>query len=171
MHYDGNGAEKNTLRQLSVHAKLGKRATELCEEIKEKFNFDDRLAESCIRVAAFDRGMAMLVAEHPILLEYAQRRGPRICVEGSLLSVRDFIVKMCGYDVGEEGVGAIRRAVCTTARRIAALTSTDTWKMMKAATSESDFYVGWSANGDADCNAEHAVKSYIEAMLAIFETR
>ena len=66
-----------------------------------------------------------MVAGHPLMLQYAQERGPRICSEGSLLAVRDFIVRQCGYDVGERGVESIRQGVCCCARKIAAMTHED----------------------------------------------
>jgi hypothetical protein len=117
--------QKSFLRQNSVHAKLGKVPLQLCEEMKSKYGFDDRLAESVVRVSGFEAGTAHMIATHPLMLKYAQNRGPRICVAGSLLAVRDFIVRQCGYDIGENGVESIRQGVCICARKIAKLTKND----------------------------------------------
>ena len=116
---NASSAQKSSLRQQSVHAELGKVPLRLMEELKVSYGMNDRLAESVVRVSGFEPGTAHMIAEHPTMLTYAAKRGPRICVEGSLLAVRDFIVRQCGYDVDDIGVAVIRQGVCACARKIA----------------------------------------------------
>ena len=120
-----NAKQKSFLRQQSIHQELGSRAAELVQELKATYGMSDRDAEAVCRTAGFEKGTAHMVAGHPLMLQYAQERGPRICSEGSLLAVRDFIVRQCGYDVGEGGVESIRQGVCCCARKIAAMTHED----------------------------------------------
>ena len=62
---------------------------------------------------------ADIIATNPEMVEYCKARGPRKGVLGSLLCVRDFIVRNCGYDIGVDGVNVIRESVRSCIGRIA----------------------------------------------------
>ena len=120
-----NDQQKNYLRTTSIHEELSTVPLLLVNEIKVKYNISERDAEAVVRCAGFERGTAFMIAETPLMFAYAQKRGPRVVQDGSLLGVRDFIVRQTAFDVGEKGVEKIRDGVCTCARRIAALNYDD----------------------------------------------
>ena len=162
--------QKSFLRQVSVHGELGKVPTHLMQELIETYKFNERIAEAVVRVSGFEPGTAHMIASSPGMLEYCKKRGPRVCVEGSLLAVRDFIVRQCGYDVEEEGVERIREGVCSFARKVASMKQEEIVSlresvaaMMRASELQDTNVSDWRINVMKQVNME-----YLNVMQGLF---
>ena len=112
---------------------------------------DDDVAEACVRAAGYDAGLAMHFAQNPELLAYARLRGPGAGANGSLLCVRDFIIRNTACDIGDAGLALIRGGICTFARRVATM-ERDVFARARAnvaAQVEVDWKGVWKAEMDA----------------------
>ena len=115
-------APPNLARQRSAPPRTlpTKHARSLMGRLQCEFeDLDNDVAEACVRASGYDGDLAVLFAQKPELLAYARLRGPGAGALGSLLCVRDFIVRNTACDVGDDGLAAVRAGVCAFARRVA----------------------------------------------------
>jgi len=169
---NADSKQKSFLRQVSVHEELGKVPAQLQQQLLETYQFTERIAEAVVRVSGFEPGTAHMIVAQPAMLEYCKRRGPRVCAEGSLLGVRDFIVRQCGYDVGEDGVSRIREGVCSLTRKIAELKPEEMLSlresvaaMMKASELQDTNTSDWRISVMKEVNLE-----YLSVMQRVFSS-
>ena len=104
----------------SSSSKLGKNGTDIIAYLVGKYSqLDADLAESICRVAGFEKGMTDVIVNNKLMMDYAKIRGPGPGRIGSLLCVRDFIVRNCAYDIGPSGLEIVRKGACKCIQRIA----------------------------------------------------
>ena len=119
LHYDEKEVDKKE-NDSNEKNKIGKNGVDIINFLKEKYSINDNtLAEAICRVSGFEKGTAEIIANNSSILDYCKQRGSDAGEVGSLLCVRDFIVRNCGYDIGVKGLNLIRKSVCKSIHKIA----------------------------------------------------
>eukprot|EP00944_MAST-04C_sp_MAST-4C-sp1_P012912 g12912.t1 len=114
------GKQDHDFVEDSSSSTLGKNGTDIISYLVGKYSqLDSDLAESICRVAGFEKGMTDVIVNNKLMMEYAKTRGAGSGRIGSLLCVRDFIVRNCAYDIGTSGLEIVRKGVCKCIQRIA----------------------------------------------------
>ena len=90
------GKQDHDFVEDSSSSTLGKNGTDIISYLVGKYSqLDSNLAESICRVAGFEKGMTDVIVNNKLMMEYAKNRGSGSGRIGSLLCVRDFIVRNC----------------------------------------------------------------------------